>query len=177
MKSGILRKRVVNNQVVSYRDLCIEALRRSGCRITNARIAVIECIAKSNKPLSAPDIFDKLKKSHRASANEPLLDKVSVYRVLDALLDLNLVHRVAPTGEYLACNHLQCLNVHHVILRCTECNKVEEIDIPKEVVAPLLSHMQHNLQFIPNSHLLHMDGQCLSCRGGLSSNDPNRAKV
>jgi Fe2+ or Zn2+ uptake regulation protein len=48
--------------------------------------------------------------------------------------------------------------------RCTECNQVQEIDVPSEVVAPLLFHMKNANRFVPDSHLLHMDGVCEACR-------------
>lgn len=138
----------------------LEALKTAGCRITRSRIAVIECIAKAEQPLSAPAIYEQLSGS---GGGDVTLDKASVYRILDTLSQLNLVHRVTPEGTYLACNHRACKHSHHVLSRCTKCNEVKEVDVPSEVVAPLLFHMKHTLQFVPDSHLLHMDGICADC--------------
>lgn len=147
---------------LDFKSHSIEALRHSGSRVTKQRIAVIECIATASKPLTAPEVFEKLSKR---SSGAPL-DKVSVYRVLDTLLELNLVHRIAPSGAYIACNHRSCTNVHHILSRCTECEEVKELDVPNEVVAPLLFHMKSAFQFVPDSHLLCMDGVCVDCGGG-----------
>lgn len=145
----------------SYRDLCVDALQQSGFRVTQARLAVIDCINGACSPLSAPEVFELLSKSKGSGSVSP--DKVSVYRVLEALLSLNLVHRVGPTGGYLACKHLECGKVHHVMSRCTGCSIVEEADVPSEVIAPLLQHMKDSLSFTPDSHLVHIDGLCKGC--------------
>jgi len=148
------------SQEEGFKKTCIEVLRKSGCRITHSRVAVIECIAQAAGPLSASAIYEHLSQSKGGEAS---LDKTSIYRVLDTLLQHKLVHRVTPAGTYLACNHHACHHSHHVLSRCTQCNNVEELDVPSEVVAPLLFHMKHSLQFIPDSHLLYMDGVCASC--------------
>lgn len=140
-----------------YKALCLEVLKSAGFRITKARIAVIECIASSLKPLSAPELYQSL------LDKKVKVDKVSVYRVLETLTAQNLVHRVGPSGDYMACNHIECKNFYHVISRCTDCNDVTEVDVPSEVVAPLLFHMKNSLSFQPDSHLLQMDGVCKEC--------------
>ncbi|MGA1191960.1 MAG: Fur family transcriptional regulator [Bdellovibrionota bacterium] len=138
----------------------LKVLRKAGCRITRSRVAVIECIAKAEQPLSAPAIYEQLS---RQGDEQVSLDKASVYRILDTLSQLHLVHRVTPEGTYLACNHHSCKHSHHVLSRCTKCNDVQEVDVPSEVVAPLLFHMRHTLQFIADSDLLHLDGVCSEC--------------
>ncbi len=145
----------------NFTELSLETLRSAGYRITKQRRAVIDCIAKAKKPLSAPNIYKELSKHSKGAP----LDNTSVYRVLGTLLENDLVHRVSPSGEYIACNHQHCVNSHHIMSRCIKCNKVEELDVPQEVVAPLLFHMRKALSFTPDSHLLHMDGHCSSCSG------------
>jgi len=141
--------------------LSLETLRKAGCRITKQRTAVIECISKAKKPLSAPDIFVELSKRSKGAP----LDKVSVYRALETLLEYDLVHRVSQTGAYIGCTHQHCVDSHHILSRCTQCDKVRELDVPSEVVAPLLFHMKNAFSFTPDSHLLHMDGICSDCLG------------
>ena len=143
----------------SYHDSCVQALKASGSRVTKQRIAVIDFLHNVQKPMSASEIFSELSERTKVAP----LDKVSVYRVLETLHSLKLVHRVPPSGEYIACAHLECENMHHVISRCTECDTIEEVDVPPEVVAPLLFHMKKSLNFTPDSHLLQMDGCCKSC--------------
>jgi Fur family transcriptional regulator, zinc uptake regulator len=144
---------------LGYKNLCIEKLKASGSRITKARLNIIECIGEAKTPMSAPQIYESLLKNSQTT----IPDKVSVYRVLDTLLELNLVHRVNPSGDYLACSHLKCTEVYHVISRCNLCNLVQEVDVPNEVVSPLLLYLKKNLKFVANTHLLHIDGSCSKC--------------
>jgi Fe2+ or Zn2+ uptake regulation protein len=148
-----------SSSCVHYIDDCLEALRKAGCRITRQRMAVIDCLAHANSPLSAPDLYEQLSQSDESDS----LDRASVYRALDTLLELDLVHRVPLTGAYLACKHQSCKKFHHVLYRCTQCEKVQELDVPNEVVAPLLFHLKESLNVTPDTHLLHMDGLCKAC--------------
>lgn len=143
----------------SFEKISIEALRTAGYRITEQRRAVISCIATATEPLSAPRLYEELAKN----AGTTSVDKVSVYRVLDTLLELNLVHRVNPSGAYVACTHRECTNSFHVMTRCTTCQSVAEMHVPHEVVAPLLFHLSNTLHFTPDTHLLHIDGMCIKC--------------
>ncbi len=148
---------IINHK--GYSELCVEALRNSGARVTEARLAVIAVLEQADMPLSAPAIVELLGKRK----SSPSLDKASVYRVLERFLALGLVHRVPPSGDYLACSHLECQGVQHVIARCTDCGSVNELDIPAEAIAPLLLHLRHKAGFQPNPHVLHMDGLCHKC--------------
>jgi Fe2+ or Zn2+ uptake regulation protein len=143
----------------SFEQIGVEALRKAGYRITQQRKAVLTCIAEATEPLSAPKLYEALEK--RADGSP--VDRVSVYRVLDTLLELHLVHRVQPNGLYVACTHHQCTTSFHVMTRCTECQTVKEQHVPHEVVAPLLFHMTQTLAFTPDTHLLHIDGVCSRC--------------
>jgi Fe2+ or Zn2+ uptake regulation protein len=145
--------------ITDFREACLKALRAEGGRITKQRLAVIDCFSKAKAPLSASQIFIKANEL----ASPETLDKVSVYRTLEKFLELNLIHRVTPTGEYIACTHQLCRNVHHVLSRCTECQKVNEVHVPSEAISPLLDHMKRSHSFTPDSHLLHIDGTCTAC--------------
>jgi len=63
-----------------------EELRRAGMRTTSARKSVMEALAKEQRPLSHTEIAGLV--------GEATLDRVTLYRTLDALLDAKLVHRV-----------------------------------------------------------------------------------
>lgn len=144
-----------------FRISCLKTLRQVGCRITQQRRAVIDCLAEAQAPLSAPELFARLD----SASTEAKIDRVSVYRILDTLLEHKLVHRIAPNGSFVACTHHKCRHAYHVLSRCTECQGVQEVDIPAEVIDPLLRHMASNKQFIPDTHLLHMEGVCGECAG------------
>ncbi|MCI5064124.1 transcriptional repressor [bacterium] len=145
-----------------FTEMSLEALRDSGHRITKQRKVVIECLAAADEPLSAPEVYERLSREVEGAQ----VDRVSVYRALDTLLQLKLVHKVSPNGAYLGCTHQNCVHSHHIMSRCTGCDDVRELDVPNEVVAPLLFHMKNTLKFTPDPHVLHMDGLCDSCSAG-----------
>lgn len=143
----------------SYKELCINALKKNKYRVTSQRIAVVEALENCKEALSAPDIFELISKQN----SEKKLDRVSVYRVLDTLLDLELVHKVPPSGNFIACTHSNCSHKYHVLLYCRSCEKTKETDINYEKVNPLLTTLSETFNFKPNSHALQIEGTCDKC--------------
>lgn len=140
----------------------VTAIQNSGGRVTNARLDVLKCIAEAKKPLSASGIYEML--SGRGARVKSKIDKVSVYRVLEYLVELNLVHRVSPTGDYMACFHTTCSHRHHILLRCTKCFGVKEEEIPSKVLEPVVKYIKESHGFQPDTHILQVEGVCASCR-------------
>ena len=64
----------------------LDCLRSSGYRLTEPRQAVIDILANSQRALNATEIFDL------ARENYPSLGLVSVYRTLEKLEELSLIH-------------------------------------------------------------------------------------
>lgn len=141
----------------NYKNSCVSALKEADYRITAARLAVIECLSTAQGPLSISEIFDEL-------GSESKIDKVSVYRVIEILEELRLVHRASHNGEYLACFHLDCKGSHHVLTSCSECSAVSEVLVPPKMVKALLKHLVDSQQFVPDAHLLKVDGTCSRCQ-------------
>lgn len=143
-----------------YIENCLQTLRESGARITAPRRLVIQCLADAKSPLSPREILQIVKTAPDSGS----LDQVSVYRILEALLELGLVHRVAPSGSFIACRHTTCVSTLHVLTRCTKCEKAVETDVPAKVVAPLLNYLKTDLKFLPQDHIFQIDGLCGSCQ-------------
>jgi Fe2+ or Zn2+ uptake regulation protein len=147
----------------AYRASCVLALQKAGMRVTSPRIAVIDCIAASSVPLSAPAIFEQLKQNQTNVSKSSTPDKVSVYRVLEALCKLGLVHQVLPDGGYIACFHRHCDSAYHVVTNCEVCGAVKEVDVPREVVDLLIRQLETTQSFLANQHLLQIGGRCVAC--------------
>jgi Fur family transcriptional regulator, ferric uptake regulator len=133
----------------------IETLARSGHRSGGARTAVVELLAGQDCCLSAQQIFDRLRTGGRE------VGIASVYRALELLDELELVHRLEvgdggaryepalPGGEH----H------HHVI--CDSCGEVTAFEDPPledaiEKLAERLSHMV-------STHDVIIHGRCKRC--------------
>ena len=63
-------------------------LREAGLRVTTSRLEVIHSLAESPKPSSALDVL--------ASLSGRSLDRVTVYRTLNSLVEHGLAHRIDP---------------------------------------------------------------------------------
>lgn len=87
-------------QTHPYEERAIERLREKGYRITMPRIQVIRALAWANeKPLSAYGIYDAI------TAANGKIDVVSVYRILETLVEVGLIVKVSALGEGYICSN------------------------------------------------------------------------
>lgn len=145
----------------AFRETCIRALKQDGAKITNARLSVIEVLAASRQPMTPKEVL------HEVVAKSPAgsVDLVSVYRTLDKLAGLALVHEVGPSGGFLPCRHSACGHDHHVILRCTGCAKIIEQDVNEAAMRPLFKFLRENRSFKVTGAAFQIDGLCEDCHG------------
>ena len=115
---------------------CIE----HGARLTRKRKQVLSELIKSQRALSAYELAD----IHATEFGESL-PAMSVYRILDFLIEENLVHKLELSNKYIACAHISCDHAHQIsqFLICRECNKVKEIAIDKTTFDELKTSVEH----------------------------------
>lgn len=82
---------------------------------------VLKLLRKSDQPMTAYKILEKLKKNGIKSA--PI-----IYRALESLMKEGAVHKIKELGAYVACD---CSQDHRhalsVITVCGDCKEVEEL--------------------------------------------------
>jgi Fur family ferric uptake transcriptional regulator len=132
------------------RSSIAEHIRRCGARVTPARIRVLHLLREAPAPLSHTEIEMRL-------GNEAL-DRVTLYRVLDWLVDSGLAHKNADAGRvfrYSAASPGE--HATHVHFRCERCGGVYCLDASPPA-APALP---------PGFSLMRMDfdlrGTCAHC--------------
>lgn len=120
----------VDKRLIEAEKTCTQ----SGTRLTNKRKQVLLLLLRSEKPLSAYEISDQLKASIAVA-----IPPMSVYRMLDFLINENLVHKICSTGKYVACSHTGCSQPHPLaqFLICDACGSVQEVDTDKRIAASL----------------------------------------
>lgn len=144
-----------------FTEACLQALRDQGCRITKPRRAIITCLAASDAaPLTARELFQAIAEDKSTST----VDQVSVYRTLEVLESLGLIHQVFPSGGYLACFHRECSPLLHLLIRCSACEEIRELDMPRDTLAPMLRYLERSEAFYPDDHHLQLNGLCQQCR-------------
>jgi Fur family transcriptional regulator, ferric uptake regulator len=104
---------------VGWVEYAQSMLQESGFKPGQARAAVIDALADQECCLSVPEIHDRVRRTRAG------IGMASVYRALETLTELGLVHRLelgaggahyepaAPTGD------------HHHHLVCGDCGRVE----------------------------------------------------
>jgi len=106
--------------VVSDLDEAMDAVRRSGLRLTSSRRLVLEALLKARKPISADEIADGLGGKMTQS------DIASVYRNLETLGELGLVrhfHAGHGPGRYVLES-----DGDREYLACESCGALESVD-------------------------------------------------
>lgn len=138
----------------------------AGLRPTKARVAVLNTLLTSTNALSHPDILSALQGVE--------IDRVTVYRVLDWLLENSLIHKIssddrawkfqlnAPKRNYRSADtaHLGLLNNHgHAHLHCQQCGTVL-------CIHELAAHIPQSLfdTYRISNIEISLKGLCLDCQ-------------
>jgi Fur family ferric uptake transcriptional regulator len=132
-----------------------EALRKNDLKLTLSRKAILSALLKNHGPFSAEDLHAKfLKKT---------CDLATVYRTLTSLEEVKMIRR-CEFGDGVARFELTGPNQshHHHHLVCTDCKKIEVID---------LSDMEESIDLVARkkgfkevSHILEFFGTCPDCQ-------------
>lgn len=131
-------------------------LRRAGARSGSARDAVIEYLAAHDCCLSAQELFDGLRAKGRT------VGIASVYRALDELAQLRLVHRVDLGHGVSRFEAAHPGGEHHHHLVCGDCGKVEAFD--DTVLEQAVDRVAGTYDYALNAHEVVLHGACGDCR-------------
>lgn len=144
----------------NFSEVCVEVLRHTHVRLTHPRLAVIAVLETATHALTPKEILTEVKHQGPHSS----IDLVSVYRTLELLARLKLVHQVVPSGGFLPCRHVSCGHSLHVMMHCRKCEETKEVDIPEALTQRLLNHLQMRFDFTVDRRMFQMDGLCEACR-------------
>ena len=129
-----------------------EMLKAAKFYCTKSRLAILKVLMKTDKPLSQDQIARRLGKKH--------FDKVTIYRTLESLLKVGLVHKAFIEKRAchfeLAhhCTERQC----HPHFTCTNCGSTHcltEISLP-------MAKSPHK-GFVIHRQQVRLEGLCPAC--------------
>jgi Fur family ferric uptake transcriptional regulator len=132
-----------------------DELQGAGLRSGGARSAVLEALDREPCCLTAQEIFDNLRAGGRR------VGIASVYRTLDLLSKLRLVHRVDIGGA--ACYepaHPGGEHHHHVV--CDRCGKVAAFE--DDGLEDAIDRLGRRLKYKVGVHEVVLRGACPDCR-------------
>ena len=116
-------------------------------------------LVKSKHAMTAYELVDHCKEELDES-----IPAMSVYRILDFLETEKLVHKLKLANRYVACTHIACDHNHAVpqFLICTECYRVEEVDISRSTMSTLKRNVE-SAGFELVSEQIEVDCVCGDC--------------
>ncbi|MDO8473648.1 MAG: Fur family transcriptional regulator [Dehalococcoidia bacterium] len=133
----------------------LKVLKSLGHRLTNSRQLVLETLACNRGPASPYDIQKLLLEQGKR------LDHVTIYRTLELLERLNLVHKVLSLGGYARCtleNEAAC----HGYLVCRGCGSLQEF--ADESLCHKEDELAEKHGFQAERHLTEFSGLCAGCQ-------------
>ena len=136
------------------------ACSESGLRLTPKRRNVLLTLLQADGPLTAYELAAQ----YQSIFGEPI-PMMSVYRMLDILVQVELAHKLDTTTQYVACAHIACDHQHEVpqFLICDQCHSVAEIGVSKALVEQLRKSVERT-GFRLKRQQLELHGACASCR-------------
>lgn len=133
---------------------CSEELNNSNLRATPTRLAVLEILENSNKPLDITGIFHLLNKK-RIKA-----DQATIFRMMNSFTDKGLTKQVNLNEGKTRYEISSSKDHHHLI--CQNCGTIEDVsDCP---IDALEKEIEKRKKFIIKTHSLEFFGLCKDCQ-------------
>ena len=137
-------------------DIFKSALRTQGYKITKNRIAILEYLQTTNKPLSAEEILIHIQRDHQNVV------KTTIYRELEFLIKIKFVSEV-EFGDGKKRYELSLNKPHHHHVICRSCKRVEDIPLESD-----FESTQDDIEKLTNfkltGHMLEFFGLCKTCQ-------------
>jgi Fur family transcriptional regulator, ferric uptake regulator len=141
--------------IMTWAEYAETLLKEAGHKPGRARAAVIEALAAQECCLSAQEIHDRVRR-RRAGVGI-----ASVYRALETLTELGLVHRLELGGAGAQYEPAAPTGDHHHHLVCGDCGKVEAFsDVGLEHA---IAGISRSAAFEIAEHDVVLRGRCDDC--------------
>jgi Fur family zinc uptake transcriptional regulator len=136
------------------------AFEQQGLRLTELRRLVLEEIASSHKAVGAYDVLERV-----SAKGGRRLAPISVYRALDTLVALGVVHRLESRNAFFACHAAHAANRRQIVLTCNACGSVAEVSGAR--VFDGIAQAANEAGFRMAHALVEVAGSCRACDGAV----------
>jgi Fe2+ or Zn2+ uptake regulation protein len=133
-----------------------ERLRAGAQRYTESRRALVEALARADRPSTIPELL----------RGRPGLAQSSAYRNLAVLEQAGVVHRIVTGGEHASFELAEDLTGHHHHLVCGACGRVEDFTVSSALersIEAALAKVAAGAAFRADHHRLDLVGTCARC--------------
>lgn len=131
-------------------ETIIEQLGRLGYRATAPRREVVAIVLDQSRPFTAEQIV----------ALAPGIGRATVYRTLEILASIDVVHRLLKSGGFPSYVVGQPGHHHHLV--CSNCARV--IEFSECPVDELVHELAERTDFEISTHHLEITGICPACQ-------------
>lgn len=126
-----------------------------GARFTSQREKVFSILLQRQYAVGAYDLLDELKQTEESAK------PATVYRALEFLLDMGLIHKLESDNKFIACHHFGC-NHPVQFLICDECGNVQEIQ--SIGLHDKLDKQAQSVGFVVTRQTIEAHGRCERCQ-------------
>jgi Fur family zinc uptake transcriptional regulator len=126
-----------------------------GGRLTPQRQAVLMKLLEAGRPVTAYELLDLVRPEDAA------ITPASIYRSLDFLVEVGLVHRLDSTRSFVACDHPDHPHAGQFLI-CRECGTVVETEDKRIARATVDLGQRHG--FTLDRRTVELTGVCGACR-------------
>ena len=123
-------------------------------RFTAIRRRVLELVWRQHKPIGAYEVLELLQQENRTAPP-------TVYRALDFLQQLGLVHRIESLNAYVGCAHPGKPHDGQFLI-CEACHSLTELDVPE--ITSAIKKCAVSSGFQPGRQTIEIMGLCPHCR-------------
>ncbi len=138
-----------------WRKLAEARCAAAGERLTPARLAAYAELLASERPVTAYELIALLEDRQRRK-----IAPLTVYRHLDFLIRVGLVHRLESTQSYLPCDHPEHAHESQYLL-CSSCGHADEVE--SKSLESLLHKIADQRGFQPENSIVEIKGICEDC--------------
>ena len=146
----------VGNRDSAWVEHAIAALGDAGYQRGGARLAVIELLARQDCAMTAIEIDDRLRAAGQA------IGRASVYRTLEQLEELKLVHRLEIGRGMASYERAEPSGEHHHHVVCNQCGRVAQF--ADDGLEQAIATLSQRLDFAIDQHDVVLRGSCPNCR-------------
>ena len=132
---------------------CKKELRGASLKVTPARLGVLAALEQAQTPLDVSEIITYLENKGIKA------DKVTVFRIINALTDKGLTKQIQFNEGKFRYEHSRKADHHHFV--CERCGKIEDVsncnidEVEKDIQKKGLLIKRHSLEFF---------GLCKDCQ-------------
>ncbi|MDJ0657298.1 MAG: Fur family transcriptional regulator [Xanthomonadales bacterium] len=145
---------------VKWRKLAETCSHAAGERLTPARLAAYAELLATERPVSAYELIALLEDRQQRK-----IAPLTVYRHLDFLTRVGLVHRLESTQSYLPCDHPEHAHESQYLL-CSSCGQADEVE--SKPLESLVRKIAGERGFQPENTVVEIKGLCAKCSAGKS---------